>query len=156
MGRYYGGTITGKWAFGLLSSATPDKFHPDGTNRKNYRCPYGNQDTGDDTDFSDSEMPEDLENDADWTDEQRDFMDIHRECMAAKEMKCNNEREDEMCYDFDHDEYCRTFKIKSKSKLLFYKLKLDKGFCTLDDFSKLYVDRDLDRILELLPDYIKS
>jgi len=59
-------------------------------------------------------------------------------------------------YDFDHDEYCRVFKIKSKSRLLFYKLKLDKEFCTLDDFSKLYVDCDLERILELLPDYIKS
>jgi len=105
MGRYYGGTITGKWAFGLLSSGTPDIFHPDGTSRKNYRCPYGDSANGDDTDFSDSEMPEDLENDADWTDEQREFMDIHRECVAAKEMKCNNEREDELCYDFDAAHY---------------------------------------------------
>jgi hypothetical protein len=59
-------------------------------------------------------------------------------------------------YDFDHDEYCRTFKIKSKSIQLFNKFKFQREFCTLDDFSKLYVDRDLDRILELLPDYIKS
>ena len=105
MGRYYGGTITGKWAFGLLSSGTPDIFHPDGTNRKTYRCPYGDQDNGDDTDFSDSEMPEDLENDADWTDEQRSFMDTHRECVKDKTMRCFSEREDELLYDFCHTEH---------------------------------------------------
>ena len=57
-------------------------------------------------------------------------------------------------YDFDHDEYCRIFKIKSKSVQIFSKIKSHREFCTLDDFSKLYIDRDLDRILELLPDYI--
>jgi hypothetical protein len=57
-------------------------------------------------------------------------------------------------YDFDHDEYCRTFKIKSKSIQMFSKLNLTQEFCILDDFSKLYVDHDLDRILELLPDHI--
>jgi hypothetical protein len=57
-------------------------------------------------------------------------------------------------YDFDHDEYCRTFKTKSKSIQMFSKIKSHKEFCTLDDFSTLYVDRDLDRILELLPDHI--
>jgi hypothetical protein len=57
-------------------------------------------------------------------------------------------------YDFDRDEYCRTFKIKSKSLQLYHKLRDNQWFCMLDDFSKLYVDHDLDRILELLPDHI--
>jgi len=57
-------------------------------------------------------------------------------------------------YAFDHDEYCRTFKIKSKSIQMFSKLNYSREFCMLDDFSKLYLDRDLDRILELLPDHI--
>jgi len=60
-------------------------------------------------------------------------------------------------YDFDHDEYCRTFKTKSKSIQVFGKLAGRNGsevFCILDDFSKLYLDRDLDRILELLPDHV--
>ena len=59
-------------------------------------------------------------------------------------------------YDFDHDEYGRVFKTKSKSVQVFISLTDTKAFCVLDDFSKLYLDRDLDRILELLPDYIKS
>lgn len=57
-------------------------------------------------------------------------------------------------YDFDHDEYSRIFKTKSKSIQVFMQLKSTKEFCTLDDFSKLYVDHDLDRILELLPDHV--
>ena len=59
-------------------------------------------------------------------------------------------------YDFDHDEYSRVFKTKGKSVPVFGVLNSTKEFCILDDFSKLYIDRDLDRILELLPDYIKS
>lgn len=59
-------------------------------------------------------------------------------------------------YDFDHDEYCRTFKIKSKSIQMFLKITNFKEFCILDDFSKLYLDRDLDRILELLSDHVVS
>ena len=57
-------------------------------------------------------------------------------------------------YDFDHDEYSRVFKTKSKSIQVFGQLKSTKEFCILDDFSKLYLDRDLDRILELLPDHV--
>ena len=59
-------------------------------------------------------------------------------------------------YAFDHDEYSRIFKTKSKSVQVFMQLKSTKEFCTLDDFSKLYLDRDLDRILELLPDHVVS
>jgi len=59
-------------------------------------------------------------------------------------------------YDFDHDEYSRVFKTKGKSVQVFGLLYSTKEFCILDDFSKLYIDSDLDRILELLPDYIKS
>jgi hypothetical protein len=57
-------------------------------------------------------------------------------------------------YDFDHDEYCRIFKTKSKSIQVSDQLNSTKEFCILDDFSKLYLDHDLDRILELLPDHI--
>jgi hypothetical protein len=60
-------------------------------------------------------------------------------------------------YDFDHDEYCRTFKIKSKSIQMSVKFVNNNSlgvFCVLDDFSKLHLDRDLDRILELLPDHV--
>jgi hypothetical protein len=57
-------------------------------------------------------------------------------------------------YDFDHDEYSRAFKTKGKSVQIFDLLHNATEFCTLDDFSKLYVDRDLDRILELLPDHV--
>jgi len=57
-------------------------------------------------------------------------------------------------YDFDHDEHSRVFKTKSKSVQVFDQLTSKKEFCILNDFSKLYVDSDLDRILELLPDYI--
>jgi len=57
-------------------------------------------------------------------------------------------------YDFDHDEYSRVFKTKSKSVQVFIQLTDTKAFCVLDDFSKLYLDRDLDRILELLPDHV--
>ena len=59
-------------------------------------------------------------------------------------------------YDFDHDDYSRVFKTKGKSIQVSNLLKSTTEFCTLDDFSKLYVDRDLDRILELLPDHIVS
>ena len=57
-------------------------------------------------------------------------------------------------YDFDHDDYSRVFKTKGKSVQVFGVLNSTKEFCILDDFSKLYIDRDLDRILELLPDHI--
>lgn len=57
-------------------------------------------------------------------------------------------------YDFDRDEYGRIFKTKGKSIQVSGLLKSTKEFCILDDFSKLYIDRDLDRILELLPDHI--
>jgi len=62
----------------------------------------------------------------------------------------------EYIYDFDRDEYCRTFKTKGKSIQMFSKIKSLKEFCTLDDFSKLYIDRDLDRVLELLPAHINN
>ena len=52
-------------------------------------------------------------------------------------------------YDFDHNEYCRIFKTKGKSVQVNHRLTSTTEFCTLDDFSKLYVDCDLDRILEL-------
>lgn len=105
MGRYYGGTISGKWAFGLLSSGTPDVYHPDKTNKLCYRCPYGDSSNDDDTDFSDSEMPEDLEDESGWTDEQREFMDVHRECVKDKAMRCFNEREDCLLYEFKKEDY---------------------------------------------------
>jgi hypothetical protein len=57
-------------------------------------------------------------------------------------------------YDFDRDDYCRLFKTKSLSVQVFNQPEIMKFFCTLDDYSTLYLDRDLDRILELLPDYI--
>jgi len=57
-------------------------------------------------------------------------------------------------YDFDHDEYGRIYKIKGKSVQVWNQSRIIKFFCTLDDYSTLYLDRDLDRILELLPDHI--
>jgi len=57
-------------------------------------------------------------------------------------------------YEFDHDEYCRAFKTKQLS--VQSKSFNPRYFCMLDDFSKLYVERDLDRILELLPNHIQD
>lgn len=56
-------------------------------------------------------------------------------------------------YDFDRDPYALTFRFKSKS------IQYDKSsgsgfFCVLDDFSQLHLDRDLNLILQLLPDHI--
>jgi hypothetical protein len=55
-------------------------------------------------------------------------------------------------YEFDHDSYSRVFKNKELS--VQNRPWSLSAFCMLDDFSKLYLDSDLDRILELLPDYI--
>jgi hypothetical protein len=55
-------------------------------------------------------------------------------------------------YEFDHDPYGRVFKNKELS--VQNKSWRSPQFCMLDDFSKLCLDQDLDRILELLADYI--
>jgi hypothetical protein len=56
-------------------------------------------------------------------------------------------------YSFDQDEYY--FKFKTKMESVSRKPTNHNGyFCILDDYTRLTLDRDLDKILELLPDHI--
>ena len=58
----------------------------------------------------------------------------------------------EYIYDFDHDRYSRTFKTKQTS--VQNKSYKPEKLCLLDDFSLLSSDRDLNRVLELLPNHV--
>jgi hypothetical protein len=61
----------------------------------------------------------------------------------------------EYIYEFDRDEYYRVFKMKGASVSWARETMSDpKPFCYLDDFTWLGLDRDLDQILNLLPDYL--
>ena len=55
-------------------------------------------------------------------------------------------------YDFDHDEYYLQFKTKMES--VSRTTNSNGYFCILDDLTRLTLDDDLDRIIELLPDHI--
>ena len=55
-------------------------------------------------------------------------------------------------YDFDRDLHSRTFKTKQTSRQ--NKSQEAGQICLLDDFSLLNLDRDLDRIMELLPNHV--
>lgn len=106
MGRWYHGTINGKWAFGILESSTPSRFHPDGTWKKCYNCPAGDEDNNDWVDFESEDDPRVLNvPEADWTDQQRTFMMAHAECFEQGKPMCGQEREDLIFYDFSHDEH---------------------------------------------------
>jgi hypothetical protein len=56
-------------------------------------------------------------------------------------------------YDYDHDEYYFQFKTKMESTS---RKNTNWGgyFCILEDNTRLTLDRDLEKILELLPDHI--
>ena len=103
MGRYYHGTINGKWSFGVLESDTPSVFHPTGY-KTTYRCPYGDADTGDDT-FFDDVWPENVDDPSTWDDDNKEFMDTHGECLKAKKVCCFITRDDCLTYEFDRDEH---------------------------------------------------
>lgn len=115
MGRYYHGTINGKWAFGILESTTPAFFHPDGRNKICYHCPAGNEDSDDDTFFDDECIPEDRENSESWTPEQADFMRQHGDCLRENKVCCFNEREDSLIYQFFMDDY--DFVVRKQKEL---------------------------------------
>lgn len=55
-------------------------------------------------------------------------------------------------YDFDRNEYYYHFKTKSAS--VGRRQNLKSWFCLTDDNQSLYLERDLDQILSLLPDHI--
>jgi len=104
MGRYYHGTISGKWSFGILSSDTPSLFHPHG-HKTCYACPYGNSENDDDTEFDDYLFPDNLDDSSTWDADQADFMETHGECLRQKKMCCFLEREDCLIYEFDREEH---------------------------------------------------
>lgn len=58
-------------------------------------------------------------------------------------------------YDFDRDEYYFQFKTKMESTSR--TISNNNGyFCILDDYTRLTLDKDLDQILQLLPDHINT
>jgi hypothetical protein len=103
MGRYYSGTISGKWGVGLQSSSTPSEFHPAGTWSPSYRCPFGNSE--EDDDICEDEVPSDIDDPSSWNEDETHFMETHAECFRTKEMSCFQEREDYIVYRFDSDHY---------------------------------------------------
>lgn len=56
-------------------------------------------------------------------------------------------------WEYTHDQYHQLYKIKINSVSVVKQSRM--WFCVLDDYTQLYLDRDLDRIAELLPDYIR-
>ena len=59
-------------------------------------------------------------------------------------------------YDYTQDPYYRLFKLKLYSTGHQRNQYIAPWFCLLDDHTRLYLDRDLDRILELLPDHVNE
>lgn len=59
-------------------------------------------------------------------------------------------------YDYTQDTYYRLFKLKLYSTGHQSSQYIAPWFCLLDDHTRLYLDRDLDRILELLPEHINE
>lgn len=100
MGRYYGGTITGKWAFGILSSQTPSLFHSSG-HKRCYSCPMGSEDNDDHVDH---EVPENLEDPSTWDEDEAETMRFHGECLKQQQMLCDIERDDWLYYEFDDED----------------------------------------------------
>jgi hypothetical protein len=60
----------------------------------------------------------------------------------------------EYIYSVDHNEYYLKFKTKSISSTRHVIPRT--WFCILDDLTRLSLDKDLDQILELLPDFIQT
>lgn len=59
-------------------------------------------------------------------------------------------------YDYTNDLYYYTFKLKLYSTGHQRKQYIAPWFCLLDDHTRLYLDRDLDQILQLLPSHINE
>jgi hypothetical protein len=105
MGRYYHGTISGKWGFGVLESSTPNHFHPDGRPKTCYNCPMGNEDNDDWIEYEGDDDPRiHSVPEADWTEAQKYFMDLHEECFAEERPCCGQEREDYLFYNFSKED----------------------------------------------------
>lgn len=102
MGRWYSGTINGKWAVGIMSSSTPSTFHPTGPETC-FSCPYGCEDGYDEVDWW--EVPANIDDPTTWSTEEAHCMEIHGECVRQKKMVCYNERDDHLVYEFIKDEH---------------------------------------------------
>ena len=58
-------------------------------------------------------------------------------------------------HSLDHNDYYLMFKVKAQSKGRSYSVHAN-WFCMLDDYTHLSLDTDLDQIIELLPNHIRT